>query len=173
MHLHRCITCLDLLSGCILGERLSLSFLIISEILKLWTPFLILPVLLPCQPDGEISRRWCGEACAGLICLVTRSVPSSLMGQLSASTLHIRTRRNIPLWCRGNLAFSLVWDFGPFPGLCRWVPAKYVWFWFYDHYKYLWITDVWSSSGSIFFPLLRVWGRMGMACVCCSFSHTQ
>lgn len=170
---HRYITCLFMLSGCVLAWRFSLSFLMTSEVLKLWTPPL-LPVLSSGQPDGLFP--WGDVERSALLCHMhfTLREQSSLTGW-SAPIIHIRMHWNShhgtgkPCFV-SSILFRM--GFGPFfPHLFSWASAKYVVVLkVADSCKYLWITDVWGSSEPFSFLLFK-WGWEWRTCTVHSQTH--
>lgn len=153
------IACLNTLSSCIWGSRFSLSFLIASEILKLWTLHVIILVPLSSQPDGKSPWGHLKRPHADLICFV-------ICMSLHISKVHGQENCLLPLsplGCIGIPAAELVrpcllscslpqWDLGLFKVVClgEYLPNMLL-SWLCDYYKYLWVTDVRWSSESTFF----------------------
>lgn len=157
---HRYITCLFMLSGCVLAWRFSLSFLMTSEVLKLWTPPL-LPVLSSGQPDGLFP--WGDMERSDLLCHMHFTPRSKVHWQDGLLPLSTFGCIGIPIMELGKPCFvsSILFrmGFGPFfPHLFSWASAKYVVVLkVADSCKYLWITDVWGSSEPFSFLLFK-WG---------------
>lgn len=139
----RYMPCLNMLSGCLWGSRLSLSVSIMSGILKLWPPHLIILAPLSRQQSGK-APCW-----SDLFCHMYLSPhePGSLIAELCASTVHSQRHQNRETLL--SLLFSSLLGFWPLKLVCLGEFLHVMLLsWLCDYYKYLWVTNVWWSSES-------------------------